>query len=60
MGLSSGLPTVGWHDPSNMEVGLAYRQEHKLYAKGMGPVLTLTVSGGSSRAELVRVVNNRR
>jgi hypothetical protein len=28
--------------------------EHKFYARGLGPVLTLTVSGGSDRAELVR------
>ena len=30
-------------------------QEYKLYAKGVGPVLTLGVSGGSSREELVKV-----
>jgi hypothetical protein len=28
--------------------------EYKFYARGLGPVLTLTVSGGSDRAELVR------
>jgi hypothetical protein len=28
--------------------------EHKFYARGVGPVLTLTVSGGSDREELVR------
>jgi hypothetical protein len=28
--------------------------EYKLYAKGVGPVLTLDVSGGSGREELVR------
>jgi hypothetical protein len=27
--------------------------EHKFYAKGVGPVLTLTISGGSNREELV-------
>jgi hypothetical protein len=31
--------------------------EHKLYAKGVGPVLVLAVSGGSSREELVRFVS---
>ena len=30
-------------------------QEYKLYAKGVGPVLTLGVSGGRSREELVKV-----
>jgi len=30
--------------------------EYKLYAKGIGPVLTLGVSGGSDREELVRFV----
>ena len=30
-------------------------QEYKLYAKGVGPVLVLGVSGGSGREELVRV-----
>jgi hypothetical protein len=29
--------------------------EHKLYARGTGPVLTLDVSGGSGREELLRV-----
>jgi len=29
--------------------------EYKLYAKGVGPVLVLTASGGDSREELVRV-----
>jgi hypothetical protein len=29
--------------------------EYKLYAKGVGPVLTLGVSGGASREELVRM-----
>jgi hypothetical protein len=28
--------------------------EHKFYARGVGPVLALTVSGGSSREELLR------
>ena len=28
--------------------------EHKLYARGVGPVLALTISGGSGREELVR------
>jgi hypothetical protein len=28
--------------------------EYKLYAKGVGPVLVLGVSGGSDREELVR------
>ena len=27
--------------------------EHKLYAKGVGPVLALALSGGSGREELV-------
>jgi hypothetical protein len=27
--------------------------EHKFYAKGIGPVLTITVSGGSDREELI-------
>jgi hypothetical protein len=27
--------------------------EHKFYAKGVGPVLTLTISGGSDREELI-------
>jgi hypothetical protein len=27
--------------------------EHKYYARGVGPVLTVTVSGGSDREELV-------
>jgi hypothetical protein len=30
-------------------------QEYKLYARGVGPVLTIGVSGGSSREELVKV-----
>ncbi|HWJ53056.1 MAG TPA: hypothetical protein VNT24_06735 [Propionibacteriaceae bacterium] len=30
-------------------------QEYKLYARGVGPVLTLGVSGGSSREELVKI-----
>jgi hypothetical protein len=30
--------------------------EHKFYARGVGPVLTVTVSGGSDREELVRFV----
>ncbi|MGH2943105.1 MAG: hypothetical protein ACRDLN_10100, partial [Solirubrobacteraceae bacterium] len=29
--------------------------EHKLYARGTGPVLTLDVSGGSGREELLRI-----
>ncbi len=28
--------------------------EHKFYAKGVGPVLALTVAGGSDREELLR------
>jgi hypothetical protein len=28
--------------------------EHKFYAKGVGPVMAITVKGGSSRSELVR------
>jgi hypothetical protein len=28
--------------------------EHKFYAKGVGPVLAITVKGGSSRSELIR------
>jgi hypothetical protein len=31
--------------------------EHKFYAKGVGPVLALTVSGGASREELVGFVS---
>ena len=31
--------------------------EHKFYAKGVGPVLALTLSGGSSREELVGFVS---
>ena len=31
--------------------------EHKFYGKGVGPVLALTVSGGSSREELVSFVS---
>jgi hypothetical protein len=31
--------------------------EHKFYAKGVGPVLALTVSGGSSREELLSFVS---
>jgi hypothetical protein len=34
-----------------LEPGLV---EHKFYARGVGPVLALTVSGGSDREELVR------
>ena len=30
-------------------------QEYKLYARGVGPVLTLGVSGGSSREELIKI-----
>jgi hypothetical protein len=30
-------------------------QEYKLYAKGVGPVLTLGVSGGAGREELIKV-----
>ena len=30
-------------------------QEYKLYAKGVGPVLIVGVSGGSGREELVRL-----
>jgi hypothetical protein len=28
--------------------------EHKFYARGVGPVLAITVSGGSAREELIR------
>ena len=38
-------------DTSTIEPNVA---EYKLYAKGVGPVLTLDVSGGSGREELVR------
>ena len=31
--------------------------EHKFYAKGVGPVLAITVSGGASREELVSFVS---
>ena len=31
--------------------------EYKLYAKGIGPVLVLGVSGGSDREELVRFIS---
>jgi hypothetical protein len=34
--------------------------EYKLYARGIGPVLALTVSGGSDREELVRFRHARR
>jgi hypothetical protein len=27
--------------------------EHKFYAKGVGPVMTLTLSGGGDREELI-------
>jgi hypothetical protein len=30
--------------------------EHKFYARGVGPVLAVSVSGGSDREELVRFV----
>jgi hypothetical protein len=30
--------------------------EHKFYARGVGPVLAVTLSGGSDREELVRIV----
>jgi len=33
--------------------------EHKFYAKGVGPVLALTISGGSDREELVRFTRGR-
>jgi len=33
--------------------------EYKLYAKGVGPVLALTVSGGGDREELVRFTRGR-
>jgi hypothetical protein len=32
--------------------------EHKLYARGVGPVLAVTVSGGSSREELVEFTSS--
>ena len=28
--------------------------EHKFYARGVGPVLAMTISGGADREELVR------
>jgi hypothetical protein len=31
--------------------------EYKLYARGIGPVLAIGISGGSDREELVRVVS---
>jgi hypothetical protein len=34
--------------------------EHKFYARGTGPVLTLDVSGGSGREELLRVTRGSR
>jgi hypothetical protein len=33
--------------------------EHKFYARGVGPVLELGLSGGSDRAELLRVERAR-
>jgi hypothetical protein len=39
-------------DTSAIEPGV---QEYKLYARGVGPVLTLGVSGGTSREELLKV-----
>jgi hypothetical protein len=41
-------------DLNPLEPGLV---EHKFYAKGVGPVLALTVSGGSSREELTSFVS---
>jgi hypothetical protein len=41
-------------DLNPLEPGLV---EHKFYAKGVGPVLALTVSGGSSREELLSFVS---
>ena len=41
-------------DLNPLEPGLV---EHKFYAQGVGPVLALTVSGGSSREELVSFVS---
>lgn len=38
-------------DSTPLEPGLL---EHKFYARGVGPVLALTLSGGSGREELVR------
>jgi len=32
--------------------------EHKLYAPGVGPVLAVTVSGGSTREELVEFTSS--
>jgi hypothetical protein len=34
--------------------------EHKFYARGMGPVLTMDVSGGRGREELLRVTHRKR
>jgi hypothetical protein len=39
-------------DTTPLEPGL---REHKFYAEGVGPVLAVTVSGGSSREELVEL-----
>jgi hypothetical protein len=33
--------------------------EYKFYARGVGPVLSVAVSGGSDREELVRYVRGR-
>jgi hypothetical protein len=33
--------------------------EHKYYAKGVGPILAITVSGGSDREELIRFSSGR-
>jgi len=33
--------------------------EHKYYAKGVGPVLTISVSGGGDREELVNFRRGR-
>jgi len=41
-------------DLNPLEPGLL---EHKFYAKGVGPVLAITVSGGASREELVSFVS---
>ena len=43
-------------DTSGVEPGVA---EYKLYARGVGPVFELTISGGSDRTELVRVSTAR-
>jgi hypothetical protein len=47
----AGLLTT--EETTPLEPGLV---EHKLYARGIGPVLAVTVAGGSGREELLRFV----